>query len=100
MYEYFYPPPQKRPIQPPPPALPIWRSSTDHKHKYGFISENISILSEPSQPLEPLVEAKLFYGKKRKTVRIEDIGDTNYLMKAADEWGEKKKKAKVDRCMT
>ena len=94
MYQYFYPPPQKRPIQPPPPALPIWRSSTDRKHKYAFISENISILAEPSQPLEPVVEARLFYGKKRKAVRIEDLGDTNYLMKAADECGEKRRKEK------
>jgi hypothetical protein len=94
MYEYFYPPLQKRPIQPPPPALPIWLSSTDRKHKYAFISENISILAEPSQPLESVVEAKIFYGKKRKAVWIEDFGDTNYLMKAADEWGQKRRKEK------
>jgi hypothetical protein len=69
MFEYFYPPPQRRPIQPPPPALPIWSSSTDCKHKYAFIVENISILTEPSQPWEPVVEANSFSGKKRKAVR-------------------------------
>ena len=68
-FDYFYPPPQRRPIQPPPPALPIWRSSTDRKHRYAFIAENISILAEPSQPWEPVVEANSFYGKKRKAVR-------------------------------
>jgi hypothetical protein len=40
------------------------------------------------------VEAKHFYGKKRVAARIEDLGDTNYLMKAADEWGEKRRKEK------
>jgi hypothetical protein len=95
MYEYFYPPPQRRPIQPHPSDLPIWRSSTDCKHKYAFISENISVLAETSQPLEPDVETMHFYGKKRKAVRIDELvdsGDTNYLMKAADEWGEKRRK--------
>jgi hypothetical protein len=69
MFEYFYPPPQRRPIQPPPPTLPIWRSSTDRKHKYAYIAGNISILAEPSQPRAPVVEANPFSGKKRKSVR-------------------------------
>jgi hypothetical protein len=37
---------------------------------YVFISENISILAQPSQSLEPVVETRTFSGKKRKAVRI------------------------------
>jgi hypothetical protein len=70
MFEYLYPPPQRGPIQPPPAALPIWRSSTVCKHKYAFITENISILTDPSQPWAPVVEANPFSRKKRKAARI------------------------------
>jgi len=70
MSDYFYPP-LSNPIQPPPPALPLWRSRRDRKHQYIFILENIAILAEPSQPPEPAVVAQPSSGQKRKLIKIE-----------------------------
>jgi hypothetical protein len=88
IFKYLYPPPQRQPIQPSPPTLPIWRSSTDSKHMYAFISENISILAEPSQRLEPVVETSPFSGKKKKGVRIEELfysGDPRDMVEPVEE---------------
>jgi hypothetical protein len=55
---------------------------------YAYISENISILAEPSQPLEPDVKTRPFSGKKRKAVRIEELfysGDPRDLIEPVEE---------------
>jgi hypothetical protein len=55
---------------------------------HAFISENISILAEPSQPLEPVAETRHFSGKKRKAVRIEELfysGDPRALIEPVEE---------------
>jgi hypothetical protein len=62
---------------------------------YAFISENISILAEPSQPLEPVAETRPFSGKERKAVRIEELfysGDPRDLIELVEESNGKSKK--------